>query len=102
MAFVRLPVNIWRRQCVCNIFLQQSNRTKLPLYYPLACSTATFTDPQFLCLASPLVCPQVPIVMFDSTARPGISPESCLLGVTHCGQATGGEEEAHNTYLAQI
>lgn len=46
MWFVRLLVIIWRRQCVCNIFLRRSHRMKLTIDYPLSCSRAVFTDPQ--------------------------------------------------------
>lgn len=53
----RLPVNIWSRQCLCSIISRQSNRTKLPIFCPVACSRQGLYRPTAPLFFSPLVCP---------------------------------------------
>lgn len=76
MSFVRLPVNIWRRRCVCNIFLRQSNRPKIADLLSFGQQQGNLYRPTI-----PLVCLSFCLSpgyqRWCLTPLPGVSPESC-------------------------
>lgn len=93
MTFARLPVNIWRRQCLWNIIPRQPNRTKLLIHCPVACSRAIFTAYNSSFCLFPCLSSWVPVLRFDTIAVPGVSPGSCWV----CGAPWSGYwEEKRN------